>query len=197
MISMSSPSREIRQQRERIKGIKGGFEKAFKRAATRVATQGRTAISKEIRKHIKIKPGDLNPSIQIGRYKKGASITLKEEERLPLKYFGATQNAKGVNYRIGTAKGKSGKGFIAGAFISPQLGNHVFQRQGGKVEMTKGRFSGKNRQRIYKLMGASAWGVFVVRSMYKPTEKDLSSKFNDRLRHEVGYLIEKGRARNG
>jgi hypothetical protein len=192
-----SSNNEIAEQRKRIAGIKNGFEKAFERAAKRVATQGRTAISKEIRKHIKIKPGDLNPSIQIGRYKKGASITLKEEERLPLKYFGATQNAKGVNYRIGTAKGKSGKGFIAGAFISPQLGNHVFQRQGGKVKMTKGRFKGKNRQRIYKLMGASAWGAFVVKSMYKPTERDLMQKFNQRLRHEVDYLIAKGAARSG
>jgi hypothetical protein len=182
MISMDSPSREIRQQRERIKGIKGGFEKAFKRAAGRVATQGRTAISKGIRQNINIKAGDLREQIKVDRHKQGASITLKETDRISLKYFGAKQNKKGVTYKINKGKGR---GFIKSAFVSQKLYGHVFKRVG------------KNRLPINKLMGASAWGVFVVRGMYKPTGRDLSSKFNDRLKHEVGYLIEKGRSRNG
>jgi hypothetical protein len=189
MISMSSPSREIRQQRERIKGIKGGFEKAFKRAASRVATQGRTEISKGIRQNINIKASDLKPVLQLGRHKQGASITLRESQRISLRYFGATQNKKGVTYKMNKGKGRS---FIEGAFQGPRPGAMKVSWKGNVFKRV-----GKSRLPIQKLMGASAWGVFVVRGMYKPTEKDLSSKFNDRLRHEVGYLIEKGRSRSG
>jgi hypothetical protein len=189
MISMDSPSRELQRQRERLKGIKGGFEKAFARAAKRVASQGRTEISKGIRQNINIKASDLKPVLQIGRYKKGASITLREKQRLSLRYFGATQNSKGVTYKMN--KG-SGRAFIEGAFQGPRPGavkvswlGNVFKRVG------------KDRLPIQKIMGASAWGVFVVRGMYKPTEDDLMQNFNQRLRHEIDFLISKGVARNG
>ncbi len=192
MITMTGGGADIQRERDRIKGIKGGFEKAFVRAAKRVASQGRTEISKGIRQHINIKAGDLKEQLKVDRHKKGASITLSETDRLSLKYFGATQNGKGVSYKINKGRGR---GFIPGAFIVPSLGGHVFERRGAKVKMTKGRYQGKNKQRIYKLMGASAWGVFVVRSMYKPTEDDLKQKFNQRLRHEIDFLIAKGSTR--
>jgi hypothetical protein len=184
MISMDSPSREIRQQRERIKAIKGGFEKAFTRAAKRVATQGRTEISKGIRQNINIKAGDLKPVLLLGRHKKGASITLKENQRISLRYFGATQNSKGVTYKMNKGKGRS---FIEGAFQGPRPGAVKASWKGNVFKRV-----GKERLPIQKLMGASAWGVFVVKSMYKPTESDLMQKFNQRLRHEIDYLISKG-----
>ena len=189
MISMTSPSREIREQRERIKGIKGGFEKAFKRAAGRVATQGRTEISKGLRQHINIKAGDLKPVLQVGRSKQGASITLKESQRISLRYFGATQNSKGVTYKMNKGKGRS---FIEGAFQGPRPGAVKASWKGNVFKRV-----GKERLPIQKLMGASAWGVFVDKGMYKPTEKDLTQKFGQRLRHEIDFLINKGAARNG
>lgn len=188
----SSTDRQIANQRDRLKHVRGGFPKAFARAAKRVAGQARTHISKEIRTHINVKAKDLKNQLKIDRKKDGASITLKESERLPLKYFGAVQNASGVKYRIS----KTGsRGFVPSAFIVNKLGGHAFLREGGKVKMTKGRHSGKMRQRIYKLMGASAWGAFVVKSMYKPTEKMIRSKFGERLKHEVDFLISKGTKR--
>jgi hypothetical protein len=184
-----SSNNEIDAQRKRIAGIKGGFEKAFKRASARVATQGRTEISKGIRTHINIKAGDLKPVLQIAKHKNGASIRLRESDRLSLRYFGATQNNKGVTYKM--AKGQ-GRGFIAGAFQGPRPGAVKASWKGNVFKRV-----GKNRLPIQKLMGASAWGTFVVKGMYKPTEADLMQKFNQRLRHEIDFLISKGAARSG
>lgn len=189
MLTMKSRTdRQIAKQRDRLKHVRGGFPKAFARAAKRVASQTQTHISKEIRSHINVKAKDLKDQLKVDRSKNGASITLKESERLPLKYFNAVQNSSGVKYRI--SKG-GGRGFVQSAFIVKELGGHVFLREGGKVKMTKGRHIGKMRQRIYKLMGASAWGAFVVHSMYKPTEKMIRSKLGERLKHEVDFLISK------
>jgi hypothetical protein len=184
-----SSNNEIAEQRKRIAGIKNGFEKAMERASARVAMQGRTEISKGIRQHINIKAGDLKPVLQIGRHKSGASITLRESQRISLRYFGAKQNDKGVSYKIN--KG-SGRGFIPGAFQGPRPGAIKVSWKGNVFKRV-----GKSRLPIQKLMGASAWGAFVVKSMYKPTERDLMQKFNQRLRHEVDYLMAKGAARSG
>lgn len=189
MITMTGGGADIQRERERIKGIKGGFEKAFVRAAKRVASQGRTEISKGIRQHINIKAGDLKPVLELGRHKKGASITLRESQRLSLRYFGATQNAKGVSYKINKGRGR---GFIEGAFQGPRPGVMKASWKGNVFKRV-----GENRLPIQKLMGASAWGTFVVKGMYKPTEDNLRGKFNQRLRHEIDYLISKGVARNG
>lgn len=175
-----SSNNEIAAQRKRIAGIKGGFDKAFKRASARVATQGRTEISKGIRTHINIKAGDLKNELKVAKHKTGASITLRESDRLSLKYFDAKQNKKGVTYKINKGRGR---GFIPSAFIVNKLGGNVFKRVS------------KSRLPISKLMGASAWGTFVVKSMYKPTGRDLDQKFNQRLRHEIDFLMSKGRPR--
>ena len=188
MISVSSPNREIRKQRERLKSIRGGFDKAFTRAAKPEATQGRTQISKCIRQNISIKASDLKPVLRVDRHKKGASITLKENQRLSLRYFGATQNAKGVTYKMNKGSGRT---FIEGAFQGPKPGAVKASWRGNVFKRV-----GKTRLPIQKLMGASAWGVFVVRKMYTPTRSSLMKKFNQRLRHEVDYLISKGAARN-
>jgi hypothetical protein len=184
-----SNSREIEKQRQKIAKIKGGFQKAFVRASKRVASQGRTQISKDIRESIAIKASDLKPVLNISRYKSGATIRLKESQRLSLAKFGAKQNDKGVSYKI---QKQSGRTFVAGAFQGQKPGAMKASWRGNVFKRV-----GKSRLPIQKLMGASAWGVFVARKMFKPTEADLQQKFEQRLRHEIDYLLEKGQTRNG
>jgi hypothetical protein len=188
MISMDSPSREIRQQRERIKAIKGGFEKAMKRASTRVASQGRTGISKSIRQGMLIKAAEVNKLIHVKKYKAGASVALRQSDRISLRHFGAMQDEVGVSYQI--AKGGKRR-YIDDAFMGPKYGQLAPKLHGNVFKR-----AGKSRLPIVKIMGPSPWGVFLRKKMYQSTKDDLSQKFHDRLRHEIDFLIEKARSRN-
>jgi hypothetical protein len=183
MITMTGDS--VRKLQDEISHIKGGMEKAIARASKRVASGAKTKVSKELRQVVAIKAGDINKTLKTTNHKRGAVFAILETDRIPLKYFGARQTAKGVSYKLDKAKGRS---FIAGAFGPniPRLGNHVFKRQG------------KARKPIVKLFGVSTWAVFIEKKMYKPTEGDIQKKFEDRLKHEIGYLIAKAKAkRNG
>lgn len=187
MVVIKHNSGAIAAQRARIAGIRGGFEKAVTRAAKRVADQGRTQISKEIRQNLNIKAGDLKPVLKTKGFKGGATIRLNKSERLSLRHFGAKQNAKGVSYKINKSGGRT---FVAGAFQGPKPGAMKISWKGSVFKRV-----GKSRLPIVKLQGASAWGVFVVKKMYDPTRKDLQQKFHDRLSHEISFLIAKGATR--
>ena len=181
MITVTGGS--VRELQDSIAHIKGGMEKAISRAAKRVASQGKTFVSKELRSVVSMKAGDINKTLKAKGHKGGATLVLLETDRTPLKYFGARQTAKGVSYKIGKGKGRS---FVPGAFGPniPRLGNHVFRREG------------KKRKPIVKLFGVSTWGVFIGNKMYKPTERELQKRFEDRLRHEIAFLIQKAKQTN-
>jgi hypothetical protein len=184
-----SSNNEIAEQRKRIAGIKNGFEKAMKRASARVAMQGRTSVGREIRQEIKIKAGDLNKFLEVKKYKTGAALRLRQHARISLRLFDAVHDEVGVSYQLSK---RGPRRYVDDAFMGPKPGVLA-----GKLHGNVFKRVGKSRLPIKKLMGPSAWGVFLRRGMYKPTERDLMQKFNQRLRHEVDYLMAKGAARSG
>lgn len=159
--------------------IKGGLEKAIARASRRVAKQGVTFISSEIRGKVNIKKSDLDRKVLSAkqRGKTGQTITLQATSRFPLKYFGATQTKKGVAYKIPSGKGK--KKIALGAFGPniPRLGGQVFRR------------AGTRRLPIVPLFGVSPWGTFMVNKMLEPTRPYLARKFAARVMTEAQNLI--------
>lgn len=168
---------------QRLHGIKVGVPKVLAAAVNDTAKQEKTQISAAIREKVNIKKKDIDPSITFTRAtpdNPGSVLTLAKSKRLPLKYFGARQNARGVTYQIDK---NGGRVLREHAFIVKSLGGHVFLRKGDPRPAKKGRYAGKMRQAIIKLFGPSPWGVFIKAGLEKITVtncRDLLRKSLDR-----------------
>ena len=173
----------------RINAIKGGMEKAIRRASTRAKTHAKKKISDVIRERVAIKAGTIKSQViakEVG--KTGQQVTLSKSKRVSLREFGARQTAKGVSYRIA----KTGRrGFAAGAFQGPRPGL-MFTKYKGTVFKRKG----KSRLPIMKIWGPSPWGAFTGGNKERTVEDatvgvgaSISELFNKRLQHEINYII--------
>lgn len=187
---------QMKQIENQLRDIPGGLDKAISRASKRVASQGRTIISKEIRQKVNIKKKNLDKKVLSTQKsgKRGQLLRLKKTVSLPLKYFDASQTEQGVKYKISKERGWSIAKSAFGPLI-PRLGNHVFRRY-DKGKAPK-KYKGRNKARgkrfdnlpIYPLFGVSPWGVFVKNKMLKPTAKKLQDKFFFQVRIEADKLI--------
>lgn len=171
MASMAEAKQELRDDIDKLRKVISG-------AVNDTAKHEKSFMSQQIRDKVNLKKKDLDPFLTLERAspeKLTASVTLKKTDRIELKDFGARQTAKGVTYRI--ERGGALKR-ISDAFGPkiPRLGGQVFRRQGKKrLPLTN------------KLRGPSAWGVFVVNNMRRPTEEDAKAYLNNRLRHRLEY----------
>jgi hypothetical protein len=147
--------------------------------AKQVATELATA-QKNIKKTIKIKKKASN-SEKVPQ----AVVSQTETKRIPLRDFGARQNKKGVSYKVSKSKGRK---TIKSAFVVQSLGGHVFQRRGEKARVKKGRNAGKMKQKIFKLFGASPWGVFVKNKMKKPVVKESKQELIKQIERRIRFL---------
>ncbi len=186
-VTMKLRADDLQKLGSMLSHIKGGLEKAIARASRRVAKQGVTFISSEIRGKVNIKKKDLDRKVLTTkqRGKTGQVITLEATSRFPLKYFGAKQTKKGVTYQIPSGKGQ--KKLAVGAFGPniPRLGGQVFRR------------AGKNRLPIVPLFGVSPWGTFMINKMLEPTRPYLARKFAGRVMAEAKNLIEQHANKKG
>ena len=185
-VTMKLDAESLNRLGNMLSEVRGGLEKAIARASKRVAKQGVTFISSEIRGKVNIKKKELDKKVLNAkqRGKTGQTITLEATPRLPLKYFGARQTKKGVTYKIP----KSGKKNLARSAFGPdipRLGRQVFRRVG------------KSRLPIQPLFGVSPWGTFMANKMLEPTKKKLQQAFALRVMTEARYLIEKERTKKG
>lgn len=186
-VTMKLKQDDLQRLGAMLSHIKGGLEKAIARASRRVAKQGVTFISKEIRAKVNIKKSDLDRKVLTTKQhgKTGQHITLQATGRFPLKYFGAVQAKKGVTYKIESGRGR--KRLAVGAFGPniPRLGGQVFRRVG------------KNRLPIIPLFGVSPWGTFMANKMLEPTRPYLSRKFAARVMTEAQNLIAQAANKKG
>lgn len=185
-VTMKIDSESLNRLGSMLSGVKGGLEKAIARASARVAKQGVTLISSNIREQVNIKKKELDKRVLHAKQKgkTGQTVTLEYTPRFPLKYFGAKQTKKGVTYRIP----KSGKKSLARSAFGPEiprLGGQVFRRVG------------KSRLPIQPLFGVSPWGTFVVNKMLEPTKQKLQKQFALRVMSEARNLIEQQQKRKG
>jgi len=149
--------------------IPGAVRRAMVGALNDTAKTVRAGISKDVRRLVNIKKKDIDQYLKIKlahpASAPSALVTVEKSARLPLKYFGARQNAAGVKYKISKV-GKS-KNFLPSGFMGPKpgaiarrLGGHVFKRVGTK------------RLPIRKQYGPSAWGVVAKNGLDAQAAKD-------------------------
>jgi hypothetical protein len=172
------------------------------------AKHEKSNISKLIREKVNIQKRDLDKHIGISRASPKylvAQVMLEKTERLSLKYFGARQTKKGVTYRIAKAATPAGKGGrraagpkerITDAFGPniPRLGGNVYRRLRGQPSS---KYESRNKAKgnrtdnlpIVKLLGPSAWGVFIRHDMRKDVNKSARLYLSNRLRHRTQYQV--------
>lgn len=187
---------QMRQIQSMLRDIPGGLNKAISRAAMRVAKQGRTIISSDIRERVQIKKKDLDKKLikikNSGRL--GKQLSLIKTSSFPLKYFSASQTKQGVKYKISKDKGWSIARSAFGPLI-PRLGNHVFRRteKGKQPKKYKSRNKARGKRYdnlpIYPLFGVSPWGVFVKNKLLQPTNWKLQRSFFIKVQIEAQRLI--------
>lgn len=159
-----------------LANVKGGVPKAIAGAINDTLKTSKSELSRRIRDRVNIKKKDIDKHISVDRANPGrlqGKLHLSESARLGLKYFGATQNKRGVKYRI--EKGGARK-TIEGAFGPkiPRLGGQVFRR------------IGKKRLPIIKLQGPSPGGVAVKAGIdevqFESSQKIFQTKLDARIR---------------
>lgn len=172
----------IQRVKQAIEGTGRKLRGELSVAVNKTAGKAKSIIAKQIGSELATPQKNIRTVIRQGKraneFEISTSVEVRKEQRISLREFGARQTRKGTSYRVSKSRGRS---FIAGAFQGPKPGlmkaswrGHVFKRVG------------KARLPIVKLMGPSAWGVFVVGKRIGPstqqTQTELLKQINERIR---------------
>lgn len=160
-----------------VKHLKNGQRDALMGGINDTLKTAKTYTSKLIRDKVNIKKKDIDPHITTSWAKKdklSGALFIKESERIPLKYFGARETAKGVTYKIDR---QGSRKMLASGFIVESMGGHVFIRRG------------KKRFPLRKPKGVSAWGTFVKNDYIQPTQRLIYSKLAHNIDRRVRMLL--------
>jgi hypothetical protein len=190
MISLSIDQLQIKRLETAVRRAGKSISREISAAINSAAKKTRLDMGRKIRSELNIGKESVESVIKIVRPSTpgslSAGVRLKETKRLPLRDFGAKQNKAGVSYKISK---KGGRATVPSAFTVASIGNHAFKRVGVPVKMKKGRYAGKMRQPIIKLMGPSPWGVFVKQRMtavqVRETEAELKKQIERRINLNV------------
>jgi hypothetical protein len=122
---------------------------------------------------------------------RSVKVIFTKTDRPDLKDFKPRQNATGAAAKVlkseGTQTIKSGfMGPKPGA-IARKLYGHAWIRAGGKVKMTKGRYKGQMKQRIFKLKGVSPTAVFHYNNMIGPTMDEVDAELQKQLAERIRW----------
>lgn len=181
----------------RLTGFKADVvEKAIPRALNRTVSQGRTAISRELRSEgYNFSVSEIKQAIGIVKATASRHVaTLKVRRRIKsLLDFSAVDTKDGVRVKIkGSAK------VIKGAFIAQRLngssGVYIEDKAAGKIilrrkkQYKRGSRGGWHDFPVRKLYGPSVGGVYANERVQATMTRVLSELFAARLKHEIQYL---------
>jgi hypothetical protein len=133
-------------------------ERAATSAINKIAAQTKTQISREIRQVFNVKAAAVKDAITVRRARIGGTeaFVIGTGARIPLKYFDAKKNARGI---ITTKVRKAGgRKPWPHAFFIASIGDNVFTRQDVPKRLTtRGRYAGTGikRQPIKKRFSVS------------------------------------------
>ena len=150
-------------------------------------------MARDIGSEITMKIGDIKKNIKTPRKATPQNpegiVSLSWSKRVGLENFKAKHTKKGVTYKISK---KSGRGFVAGAFMGPKPGmlapklyGGVYKRVGPQRTFTKGRRQGKKGQLIVRLFGVSPAGVFLINKY----DDVLPGFIREKLTHQIDRRI--------
>lgn len=188
---------------QRLKHIPGATDKAIKRAAARTALRGTTGIIKQITKTSNIKSKITKERIKKGKAGKlGQFIKFDKSGRLGVRHFKAKWGQEGVSYQV-EKRGK--RLFVPRSFQGAWTTATKFaNKKGERLKKPKQVFVprpnskwqgnaavriGKSRLPILFLKGVSPIGWFTIKKLRRPTKFDLREFFNERLRHEIKFIL--------
>ena len=184
MIALSVTAKKEKELSKLLKGKTKQLQKNMKIAVKEVAKKTHSTMIKGVYNELNVTQANIRKTTKVV-YKMGFSgspkaiVTQKKTGRIPLRDFGATQNKKGVAYRVSRSKGK--RPVVLGSFqgtkpgvVNPKWRGRVFKRVG------------KGRLPIVQLFGASPWGVLVktklVGKLIKQADEELLKQINRRIR---------------
>lgn len=187
----------------RLKGVRGGIEKATARAVNRSLAAGRTELTRAVRENYTIRARDVRDTISL---KKATASDLggavkTEGQRLSLRLFkhtpanGETTGAARRQVRVTVKKGGGGPlatGFLwDGGWGTGK--SAVFLRLGQKIRPTKGYHKGKGYEvhKLQKAIGPAVPQMAKSDAVRERVQTCLETTFAKRLDHEVDFLLEK------
>lgn len=185
MINLTFDTKDLQRLEKATRESRRKLPRELSIAINATAKKASLEMSKEVRTELAASAKAVKTALKITRKAEpnslGSTVTLKRQNRIPLRDFKANQTRTGVAYRISKTDGRK---TVAGAFQGPtpkarlaRWRGHVFKRKG------------RARLPIIKLFGPSPWGVFVNRKMDKPVaarvEQELSKQINRRIQFNV------------
>lgn len=204
---------QIRRVLETLGDDRKALRNVMRRASGRAATAVKTFVGRRIRDDLNIKKRDLERTAhqrgqkalfttrvkEEGKRTIFSKVVLSEENRPPLRVFGARNTKRGVSYKIArnARRSRIAKAFGADDPKRPKLAGHVFVRTGQKGLATTGRYAGRVRERIRKLYGASPWGAYMTRDHGPEVQRIATETLEKRIEHEVEFELTRRGANRG
>ncbi len=177
MLTLDIDPRQLRELERSLDGMNRKLENEMRIAVRATTRKAKTVMSRQVRTELAAPARSVNQLISTqvtGGFAPSGEVRLRKTKRLPLKAFKPRQTRKGVSYRISK---RTGRNRVAGAFISPKLGNHVYKRRG------------KSRLPIDKLHGPSPWGVFVLKRMKPPSVREIQGELRKQVDRRIKFNV--------
>jgi hypothetical protein len=159
---------------------------ALTRTVNRVGQGAGNVAKKRLAKEMGLSQGDTGTYLRISKATWGnITWTMNGSGRpISLNRFGAVQRQAGVS-----ARPWGRRRIFRGTFISPELGDHVYERIRGKVLMMRGKYKGRYREPIRKLWGPSIPKVMAEEAVVTAFRDSVKSDMPARLEHEIGFAL--------
>lgn len=189
MIKLTFDDAAANELTKLMKGVEKDVRKQLKTAVNKAGRSMESQMARMVRQEINVASKAVKRVITrpllATETQLSTEIVVAKGKRLSLKEFGARQTKAGVSYRISK---KGGKKTIKGGFIVESLGGHVYVRDGDKVEMSRGRYKGRKRQKIFKRFGPSLWGYFANRKVMLDVQKKADAELEKQVKERIRFL---------
>ena len=179
------PAKQLAELRKQLNDNTKLIKREAATAINATAQMAKRVTNKQIRDELATTKAAVDKAVTISRRANagqlGATVRLKKEGRLSLRFFGPKQNKRGVSYKISK---KQGRQFVAGAFQGPRPGAMKVSWRGNAFVRV-----GKSRLPIVKLKGPSPWGVIAKKKLEGPTAKQIEQELAKQLDRRIRLLL--------
>lgn len=184
MITVTIDPRQIAAMKAVIENTGRKLRKELSIACNQTANKSRSIIAREIGKELATAQKNIRTVIRLSKKASPTDATstveVRKESRISLKEFGARQTKKGVSYKVSKTKGRK---TVLGAFQGPKPGMINVRTKGNVFKRV-----GKSRLPIVKLMGPSAWGVFVVGKKQGPSTQEIEAELKKNIDRRIRFI---------
>lgn len=194
MINFKLHDNAMRRLQKTLEDTPKEIPKRVASAINKTSKKHLNQISKKLREYVKVSAKGSKRSLSINRkakapYRLRGGVRVKKLYRPSLKYFGARQTKKGVNYQID----KGEKRFIKGAFGPKidKLNNNVFVRKNPYVKNPKHKPSIRkaNRELSPVFRGARMFDVYRRHRLERWSRKMVRKELTFQIDQQIKYVL--------